>query len=203
MHLQLVVVVADQQDHLAARTQTRDQLRQDARSSGERVLERPWRSSMTSPSRTRRSAWAIASGRALDERRVVERGASAGPHRCAGRRRRACALRRRWPASAWRIVLGSMKRTSSWTTSSSCTSSVPRSRKNCDEALDELLGGAGAGGDADDAHAVEPLLADLRTRCRSGGRRRRARARPRPAGSSSRSCGCRSRAPDRTPWRAA
>ena len=30
----------------------------------------------------------------------------------------------------WRIALGSMKRTSSWTTSSSPTSVVPRERKN-------------------------------------------------------------------------
>ena len=33
-------------------------------------------------------------------------------------------------ASAFRISFGSMKRTSSWTTSNSETSSVPRSRKN-------------------------------------------------------------------------
>ena len=34
-----------------------------------------------------------------------------------------------WAARAWRIVLGSMKRTSSWTTSNSSTCSVPRARK--------------------------------------------------------------------------
>ena len=41
MYLQLVVVIADEQHHLTARTQTADQLRKDARSSGERVLDRP------------------------------------------------------------------------------------------------------------------------------------------------------------------
>ena len=54
-----------------------------------------------------------------------------------------------------------MKRTSSRMTSNSETSSVPRSRKKRDEALHELLGRAGAGGDADDALALEPLLAHL------------------------------------------
>ena len=56
---------------------------------------------------------------------------------------------------------GSMKRTSSRSTSNSATSSVPRARKKLDQALDELLRGARAGRDADDAGAVEPLLAHL------------------------------------------
>ena len=59
------------------------------------------------------------------------------------------------------MTFGSMKRTSSRMTSKVSTVSVPRSRKNCDEPLDELLGRAGAGGDADDAGALEPLLVHL------------------------------------------
>ena len=54
-----------------------------------------------------------------------------------------------------------MKRTSSWTVRSSETSSAPRSRKKLDQAFDQLLGGAGAGGDADRLHPLQPLLLDL------------------------------------------
>ena len=54
-----------------------------------------------------------------------------------------------------------MKRTSSSTVRSSETSSAPRSRKKLDQPLDQLLGGAGAGGDADGLDALEPGLVDL------------------------------------------
>ena len=73
---------------------------------------------------------------------------------------RGCVRSAEPPAAAGRPS-GSMKRTSSRRTSKSLTSSVPRSRKNCDEPLDERLGRAGAGRDADDARALEPLLLHL------------------------------------------
>ena len=38
---------------------------------------------------------------------------------------------------------------------------TPRARKSVDELLDELLGRAGAGGDAERADAVEPRLVEL------------------------------------------
>jgi crotonobetainyl-CoA:carnitine CoA-transferase CaiB-like acyl-CoA transferase len=63
--------------------------------------------------------------------------------------------------AACRTVFGSMKRTSSRMTSNSETSSC-RARGRSRRAADELLGRAGAGGDADDARALEPLLAHLR-----------------------------------------
>ena len=81
--------------------------------------------------------------------------------RCSGRGRRAPAgisPARRAPRGS---PSGSMKRTSSWTVRSSETSSAPRSRKKLDQALDQLLGGAGAGGDADRLDSLEPLLLDL------------------------------------------
>ena len=64
-------------------------------------------------------------------------------------------------AIAWRTVFGSMKRTSSRITSNSETSLGAALAEERDEALDELLGRAGAGGDADHALALEPLVADL------------------------------------------
>ena len=72
-----------------------------------------------------------------------------------------------------------------------------------DQALDQLLGGAGAGGDADRLDALQPLLLAPGCGCRSGARRRRVRARPRPGGWSWRSWSSRSRAPARTRGRAA
>ena len=94
------------------------------------------------------------------------------------RRATACWWWSRWAdgyadcaASAWRIVLGSMKRTSSWTTSNSATSCDAALAEEVDEALDELLGRAGARRDADDALALEPRLAGpapaLSIRCAS------------------------------------
>ena len=38
---------------------------------------------------------------------------------------------------------------------------TPRARKKLDQVLHEVLGRAGARGDADDARALQPLLADL------------------------------------------
>ena len=65
-------------------------------------------------------------------------------------------------ASAWRIVFGSMKRTSSRSTSNSSTSLRPARAEEVDEPLNELLRRARARGDADDARVLEPLLAHLR-----------------------------------------
>ena len=54
-----------------------------------------------------------------------------------------------------------MKRTSSLTTSSSETSLDAALAEPVDERLDELLGRGRAGRDADDALALDPLVADL------------------------------------------
>ena len=150
----------------------------------------PWRSSSTSPSRTRRSTSASASSsaarisgrRSRSDRETLPRCRSetisvrmtdrriAPPRRMSGRRRRlrpGAGLRTPrprppgGPRPASRICLGSMKRTSSRITSNSEMSLTPRARKNVDELLDEVLGRAGAGGDADDALALQPLLAHL------------------------------------------
>ena len=97
------------------------------------------------------------------------------PRRCrgAGRRRSACAstgatrgaASRAQDASpattASRTCLGSMKRTSSLTTSTSEMSATPRSRKKSTSSPHEVLGRAGAGGDAHDALVRQPLLAHL------------------------------------------
>ena len=54
-----------------------------------------------------------------------------------------------------------MKRTSSWTTSSSDTSSTPRSRKNCTRLATSSSGARRAGRDPDDVLALEPGLVHL------------------------------------------
>ena len=54
-----------------------------------------------------------------------------------------------------------MKRTSSWTVRSSETSLGAALAEELDQALDQLLGGAGAGGDANRLDALQPLLLDL------------------------------------------
>src|SRR3954465_783789 len=78
-------------------------------------------------------------------------------------------------ASAWRIVLGSMNRTSSETTWNSSTSWTPRSRKKATSRSTSSSGAveegggplaqfprrAGAGRDADDALSLQPLVGDL------------------------------------------
>ena len=130
------------------------------------------------------------------------------PRRRQGRRRphghRAALARLRTPRrAASRICLGSMKRTSSRTTSTSEMSRTPRARKNSTSSLDEVLGRAGAGGDADDAPAVEPLLAHL-ARVVDQVRVGAAVARDLDeAHRSSRSCASRSRASGRSCRRAA
>ena len=69
------------------------------------------------------------------------------------------ARRPRWPA---RIVLGSMKRTSSRSDLELRDVLGAAVAEEVDQALHELLGRAGAGGDADDAGALQPLLLHLR-----------------------------------------
>ena len=98
----------------------------------------------------------------LYEARRPRRGRVAGPAP-ARRAVHACAA-----ASAFLISFGSMKRTSSWTTSNSETSVGAARAEELDQPLDQLLGGARAGGDADHALALEPLLLHLASRCRSG-----------------------------------
>ena len=74
----------------------------------------------------------------------------------------------------------------------------PAGAEEVDQPLHELLGRAGAGGDADDAGALEPLLLHLRLvvdQVRVGAR---GRGRRRPAGWSSTSCASRSPARGRT-----
>ena len=63
--------------------------------------------------------------------------------------------------------------------------------EEADQPLHELLRRAGAGRDADDALALEPLLLDLRRVVDQVRRRRRTRARPRRAAASSTSCASR------------
>ena len=101
-------------------------------------------------------------------------------------------------ARAVRISLGSMKRTSSWIDLELGDVAGAALAEEVHEALHELLRRARARGDAHHALALEPLLAHLRSRCRSGASRRRGRAPPRPGGSSSTSCASRSPAPGRT-----
>ena len=64
-------------------------------------------------------------------------------------------------ASACPISRGSMKRTSSWTTSNSDTSAVPRSLKKVHEPLHQLLRRTRARRDPHNLLAFEPLLLDL------------------------------------------
>ena len=80
---------------------------------------------------------------------------AAGPAPRSGGRR----LARR--ATASRICLGSMKRTSSRTTSNSEMSLTPRARKKSTSSLHEVLGRARARGDAHHAPALQPLLLHL------------------------------------------
>ena len=77
------------------------------------------------------------------------------------RRRRSAAVGSGRSASALRISLGSMKRTSSWTTSNSETSLGAALAEEVDEPLHQLLGRARAGGDPHHALALEPLLLHL------------------------------------------
>ena len=105
-------------------------------------------------------------------------------------------------ASSRRILVGSMKRTSSSTVRSSETSVGAALAEELDQVLDQLLGGAGAGGDADGLDSLEPLLLRPGGGSRSGARRRRARGPPRPGGPSWRSWSSRSPGSGRTRGRA-
>ena len=165
----------------------------------------PWRSSSTSPSSTRRSTSASASSSARAQlgaaQHVGARGAAemqVGDDQRA--HARAAAASRPVQLGRWRsrICLGSMKRTSSRTTSNSVTSLHAAGAEEVDEVLHELLGRAGTRGDAHDAPALEPLLAHLARRCRSGVPRCRSRGPPRRGAPSSRSCASRSPASGRS-----
>ena len=105
--------------------------------------------------------------------------------------------------TAPRTCLGSMKRTSSRTASTSEMSSTPRSRKRA-TSWTSRFSGALAPEEMPTTHAdLRATPRAPRSRCRSGERRCRSRARPRPAAPSSRSCASRSRASDRSCRRAA
>ena len=141
----------------------------------ERVSESMWPASASSarlsairPPTTSTTRKAVVSARTSFRARLAP--PDRGRRRARGRGRWARACEPRYPrrgrryaraASSVRIFFGSMKRTSSSTARSSETSSAPRSRKNSTSSVDQLLGGAGAGGDADRLDALEPLLVDL------------------------------------------
>ena len=165
---QVMVVIAGDDHHLARRAQRRTDLPQHGPRGAERLAHRALaqlehvaeqHQPVASRKRLRQQRGARLRARAARRRRHATPGA--------GRRRPACAacavsaLGGPAAASAWRIVLGSMKRTSSWTTSSSSTSVGAPVVEESHEPLHELLGRAGAGRDPHDPLALQPLLADL------------------------------------------
>ena len=139
---QAMVVVAGHQHHLGPRRQRRAERRQRLPRGGQRVPERP----LAQLQHVAEQHHPLDAGDRLEQRPARPVGRQRGPARGAAEMQigddqraqvvalddgvRALARVRPQAASAWRIALGSMKRTSSETTSSSRTSAVPRARNS-------------------------------------------------------------------------